>query len=147
VADLEHILVATDFGTSSLRAVRFAAELAARLEAQLTVLHVVQESPVVYADDPGVALGFGARDDRERSAKRELDGFLESLARDATRCDGVIRVGDAAREIVAYAHESECDLLVVGTHGRSGISRLLLGSVAERIVRTSRVPVLSVRGE
>jgi universal stress protein A len=132
VEALEHILVATDFGSSSLRAVHFAAELALRLEAQLTVLHVVQEA--------------GPQDDRERGAKRELDGFLEDLSRGPTRSQGVIRIGDPAREIVAYAHESECDLLVVGTHGRSGLSRLLLGSVAERIVRTSAVPVLSVRG-
>lgn len=131
-AELQHILVATDFGTSSVRAVHFAAELAARLEAHLTVLHVVQ---TVAASQP------------ERGAQRELDGFLEDLANGPTHAQGVIRVGDPAREIVAYAHETCCDLVVVGTHGRSGLSRLLLGSVAERVVRTSHVPVLSVRGE
>jgi nucleotide-binding universal stress UspA family protein len=142
----QHILVATDFGSSSDRAVRLAAELATRFTARLTVLHVLQHIPPVFPDVP-VAVPVLAREEREREAKRELDAFLASLGREAPLCEGLLRFGDPAREIVAHAEESACDLVVVGTHGRRRLSRLLLGSVAEKVVRTSHVPVLTVRAE
>jgi universal stress protein A len=87
----------------------------------------------------------GTREERERGAKRELDAFLASLTERAPVCEGVVRFGDPAREIVAHAGESACNLIVMGTHGRRRMSRLLLGSVAETVVRTAHVPVLTVR--
>jgi nucleotide-binding universal stress UspA family protein len=140
----EHILVATDFGSSSLRAVRVAAELAAQLTARLTLLHVIQAPAAVHPED-APSEERGACEDAECNARRELDAFVESLAERAILCDGAIRFGDPAHEIVAYLEESGCELVVVGTHGRAGLSRWLLGSVAERIVRTAPVPVLTVR--
>jgi nucleotide-binding universal stress UspA family protein len=134
---IEHVLVATDFGSSSLRAVRFAAELSAQLRARLSVIHVIPEStPVVPVE---------GQDERERAIRHELDRFLESLEKTELPCEGVVRFGDPACEVVGFAGESTCDLIVVGTHGRAGLSRFLLGSVAERILRSSSVPVLVVR--
>jgi nucleotide-binding universal stress UspA family protein len=143
----QHILVATDFGSSSVRAVHLAAELAAHFEARLTVLHVVMDPLPVYAIEMPVPAALGTRGERERGAKRELDGFLADLAQRIASVDGVIRFGTPAHEIVAYGAENDCNLIVMGTHGRRRLSRLLLGSVAEAVVRSSHVPVLTVRGE
>jgi nucleotide-binding universal stress UspA family protein len=147
VAALQHILVATDFGSSSVRAVHLAAELAARFESRLTVLHVVLDPMPVYAVEMPVPVALGTREERKLGARRELDGFLTALPERISRCEGVIRFGEPAHEIVAHGEETACNLIVMGTHGRRRLSRLLLGSVAEKVVRTSRVPVLTVRGE
>ncbi len=145
MAAIQHILVASDFGSSSTRAVHFAAELATRFTARLTVLHVVPNPLPVYAVDSPMVGELGTRGAREHAAKQELDAFLVTLAERAPLCEGVIRFGEAAHEIVAHAEETSCSLIVVGTHGRRNIARLLLGSVAERVVRSSPVPVLTVR--
>lgn len=146
MSGFQHILVATDFGSSSLRAVHVAAELAAQLTAQLTVLHVIQDPTALHAGDAPTDSSRTC-EDAECIVRRELDSYLESLAERAILCEGVIRFGEPASETVAYAEEAGCDLIVVGTHGRGGLSRLLLGSVAERIVRTSPIPVLTARAD
>ena len=145
MAAIQHILVASDFGSSSARAVHLAAELATRFTARLTVLHVVPNPLPVYSVDSPMVGELGTRASRERAAKHELDAFLLSLADRAPLCEGVIRFGEAAHEIVAHAEETSCSLIVVGTHGRRKLARLLLGSVAELVVRSSPVPVLTVR--
>jgi nucleotide-binding universal stress UspA family protein len=142
---VQHILVASDFGSSSARAVHYAAELATRFTARLTLLHVVPEPLPLYAVEAPLALELSSRESRELAAKRDLDGFLASFSGQAPLCEGVVRFGDAAREIVAHAEETSCSLIVVGTHGRRSLSRLFLGSVAEMVVRSSRIPVLTVR--
>jgi len=147
VHDFQHVLVATDFGSSSQRAVHVAAELAKRLMARFTVLHVIHESLPVYAMEAPLAMAMDSPETRERSAKLELDSFLESLANAGAPCAGVVRFGEPAQEIVACAEEAGCDVIVVGTHGRRGLTRWLLGSVAEKLVRSSHVPVLTVRAE
>lgn len=141
----QHILVATDFGSSSLRAVQVAAELAAQLSARLTLLHVIKDHAAVRAEGVPPEGRGPCEEDADCIARRELDAFVESLAERAILCEGVIRFGDPAHEIVAYLEESACDLVVVGTHGHARLSRWLLGSVAERVVRTAPVPVLTVR--
>jgi universal stress protein A len=147
MAALQHILVASDFGSSSSRAVHLAAELATRFTARLTVLHVVPEPLPLYAVEAPMAGELSTRESRERAAKRDLDAFLVSLAGKAPLCEGVIRFGDPAHEIVAHADETSCSLIVIGTHGRRRLSRLMLGSVAETVVRSSHVPVLTVRAD
>lgn len=143
---LEHILIATDFGSSSVRAVHFGAELARRLGAHITVLHVVHE-PVVYPVEAPFMLSLPKPDDPEHESRRELDAFLATLGARAPEYSGVVVFGEPWHAIVTYAEESECDLVVIGTHGRAGLSRWLLGSVAEKVVRTSHVPVLTVRAD
>jgi nucleotide-binding universal stress UspA family protein len=147
VSAFQHIVVATEFGSSSVRAVQLATELAARLRARLTVLHVVPAGRPVYPVDEPLAFRAPSFEGHEREAKRELDALLGSYASSGARYDGVVRVGEPAREILAYAEELACDLIVVGTHGRAAPSRWVLGSVATRVVRASRVPVLTVRRE
>jgi nucleotide-binding universal stress UspA family protein len=145
MAAIQHILVASDFGSSSSHAVELAVQLATRFAARLTVLHVVPEPLPLYAVEAPLVGEPSTRESRERGAKRDLDGYLASLPEHAPLCEGVVRFGDPAHEILAHADETSCSLIVVGTHGRRNLARVLLGSVAETVVRSSPVPVLTVR--
>ena len=137
------ILCATDFSPTGERAQRTAVALAGRLDAELHLVHVQ-----VTIDDPHLATEH--REEIQRllaAADHEKLTALESTpaGRDnRTRCH-VVPGLHAAEAIIGTCAELACDLIVMGTHGRRGLSHLLLGSVAERVVRTAPVPVLTVR--
>lgn len=118
------IVFATDYSDISQAAGRAAADLARHFRARLHVIHVVP--PVTDPGPPG-ALGEVAAD-----LGPDLDVVMATLG------------GLPAREIVAYAQRHGAWLIVLGTHGRTGVSRMLLGSVAEAVVRRARCPVLTV---
>ena len=138
------IICAIDFSESSRLALEQAAELAGRSGAELTLAHV-HVSPSHAAADVLVAAPEAAA-----VAAHELELLLAAWRADAERLSGrPVRVallsGDPAEQLVKLARESQCDLTVVGTHGRRGLRRLVLGSVAEQVVRTAPCPVLAVR--
>jgi len=140
----KHIVVATDFSDCSARALDFGIELAAQFDAQLTLVHAWEIPSTGYSAalySPGDLLT-----PIEQAAATQLNAALESLRERLPRAKSVLRAGVAWEEIVAAAADVHADLIVVGTHGRRGVSRALLGSVAERVVRLSPVPVLTVRG-
>jgi nucleotide-binding universal stress UspA family protein len=140
---LERILLAVDFSHCSDGAVEHAAELARRFHAPLHVVHAV-ELPVVI--DPPPLLEHDARHEFAR-ARASLDELANDLERDGLPRPGeTIEVGSPARVILETAERERCDLIVVGTHGRSGLRRLMIGSVAEHVIRHARCPVLTVRG-
>lgn len=118
------IVLATDFSVVAGEAARVAADYARRLGARLHLLHVTR---------PGV-------DDR---APERLARLADEIAPDL-RTMVAVRIGRAAREIVAYAEIHRAELIVMGTHGGTGVSRVLTGSVAEQVVRTAACPVLTV---
>ncbi len=124
---IRQILFPTDFSESSVVAGRAAADLARQLGARLHVLHVV---PPVTDPTP---------------APKALRAVVDSLGPGLSIVSEVAS-GLAARQIVAYAHRTGIDLIVVGTHGRTGVSHVLLGSVAEAVVRRARCLVLTVPG-
>ncbi|HEX8795171.1 MAG TPA: universal stress protein [Polyangiaceae bacterium] len=130
------ILVATDFGPSSDRAVETAAALATRFAAELAVVHVVQEMAYAYPFPPPA----GVRDE----ARAALEGVVSSLRARMLQVNGALREGVAWHEVVAAAADLEADLVVIGSQGRQGLQRFVMGSVAERVVRLSPVPVLTV---
>ena len=139
---LKNILVAVDFGESSKEALDLAVELAKRFDAKLTITHTCEIPAYAY---PGVALTpvdlLGPIEDAARQA---LQGTLSDVQKRIPGARGILRRGTAAAETLAAIEETKPDLVVIGTHGRTGLSHLLLGSVAEKLVRLSPVPVLTV---
>jgi nucleotide-binding universal stress UspA family protein len=139
------ILAATDFSDTAERAGDFARELSQRFQAQLHLLHVIVilEDPHIEEEhrhrlEELVASGDDAR-------RRDLEGGSEGQP-GLEVTPHMVRGLAPAEVIVETASNLGCELIVMGTHGRRGLSHLLLGSVAERVVRTSKVPVLTVRG-
>lgn len=131
------ILVPRDFSSVSSRVLRHGFALAAKMEAQLDVLHVTNR-----ADSPYPAHDLPAVRDELRQAGVAAEALRSVIV------EGVTRQGDDVAETIrAYADEEEVDLIAVGTHGRRGPRRVLLGSVAEAVVRRADRPVLTVRGE
>jgi nucleotide-binding universal stress UspA family protein len=133
------ILHPTDFSGPSRSALGLAWALARDYGARLIVVHVVAPPVVVSAE--GVA---PLNPDEFRAAAREELGRLAVPCADVP-VERRLEEGDAAAEILRAARESNADLIVMGTHGRTGLSRLLMGSVAEQVVRRASCPVLTVK--
>jgi universal stress protein A len=134
---IDRILAATDFSAGSERALEYAEEMAHRFGAEIVLLHVDE----AFAALPGSEIA----EDQRRAAERELEAQTRQLAAKGLRVRALLRIGLAVEEIVGAAEAERADLVVMGTHGRSGLSHLLMGSVAERVVRRARCPVLTVR--
>lgn len=138
------ICCAVDFSEPSWLAMEQAADLAGQLRAELTLVHVRVPPPPAASDVLVSSRGVADAEAQER------EGTLELWRADAQARAGVpvrarVLLGDPATELGRFARDEDCDVLVVGTHGRTGIPRVLLGSVAERIVRQAPVPVLVLR--
>jgi len=141
------ILIATDLSEASLEAVSTGAALAKALSADVLLVTVLDPVPYVAAVDLEGGNDVWAQfiDDAETSLKERLQKVRDDLLAEGT-CDvAVIRETGAANAIADFAKERGADLIVVGSHGRTGFKRLLLGSVAEKIVRLAHCPVFVVR--
>ena len=142
------ILVPTDFSELSGVALEFGQELAERCGASLHLLHVIEDpfaagaipSEVYVPDVPALRAALVTE------AETRLAGLLPESVRAEVRLTSEVQVGSPASTICEVAARTPCDLIVMGTHGRSGVAHLFLGSVAERVVRTAPCPVLTVRG-
>jgi len=141
-SDFKHILVATDFGEHAVRAVDFAMALAAKFDAQLTLVHAHYLVPPAY--DVGVAWPV---QDLVGAAQKALDKALAQAKVRYPKCDAILEIGYPSDVIVKTAERRGCNLIVIGTHGRRGVPRMLLGSVAEKVVRTAPIPVLTIPAE
>jgi nucleotide-binding universal stress UspA family protein len=146
MVSLKTILVATDFSEPSEVAVRYGRALADAFGSTLHVLHVVPDAMAL----PWAAMADGlAMADVQRQWEREAHERLHALVPDAEhagmRLQVVTRAGDPVRQITMYSAEKAVDLIVLGTHGRGPVAHMLMGSVAERVVRTAPGPVLTVR--
>jgi nucleotide-binding universal stress UspA family protein len=138
---ITRILVATDFSDQAGKAVEWARSIAGAFDAKLVLLHVID---VFSLAEIGVVTGGT---DLLQIFHEQADkgmGELKALIPDVQT---VVREGSPRPAIVDAALELNCQLIVIGTHGRSGVAHLLLGSVAEYVVRHSKVPVLTVRGD
>jgi len=159
-----HVLVPTDFSESATHALRYALEEAALHHATVTLLHVLPPhtgTEVYYITGaPGVEVGFdpvlegrlGAsipprptvvRQDHDEEALTQLRDLMPASFHGAWEVE--VAAGPPAESIVHVAHERGADLIVMGTHGRTGLHHVLLGSVAEKVVRLAPCPVLTVR--
>jgi len=141
------ILVPVDFSVHASEAIRAAADLAKRYDAALTLVHVYET--VAYALPDGFVLFTGSQlaDMLSEFEKRLAAAKRDAEAAGATRVEVKQLQGAAAVEIVEFAKENGFDLIVMGTHGRRGLQHALMGSVAERVVRTAPCPVLTLKAQ
>ena len=137
---VKNVLVATDFSETSQKALAYGQNLTRAFGGRLHVLHVADviatTASQFYPDSPG---------DPEMRAESLALKHLRSFVPDKRARLGVRISGSPGHAIVEYARSIQADVIVVGTHGRSGVSRLLMGSVAEHVVRNAPCPVLVVR--
>jgi universal stress protein A len=146
---VKRILVPTDFSETADTALKYAKDLATKIGASLHLVHVYKDPYAIAACAPEVPTTVPA-EVRERALEEVRERLLERL--DAAEeqqfrgTHGVVR-GLTAPQIVDYAANQDIDLIVIGTHGRRGVAHLLLGSVAEHVIRTAGCPVLTVRAE
>jgi universal stress protein A len=141
---IQNILVATDFSEPSNMALAYGRDLARCHGARLHVLHVVEDVLARYNPEVGFMLP-ATQQDLERAARRQLEARLNEVDRTDLKAVAVIATAvDIDRAICAYAMDNAIDLIVTGTHGRGMVRHLLMGSVAERVVRTAPCPVLTV---
>jgi nucleotide-binding universal stress UspA family protein len=141
----QKILVPIDFAPHSAEAVRQAVDIAQHYSASITLVYVYEpadyalpEGYVLYTPEQ-ISLMSTEFEARLRAARREV----EELG--VRRVDTRLLTGSAAAEIVAFAEDDGADLIVMGTHGRTGLKHMLMGSVAERVLRTAPCPVLTTK--
>jgi nucleotide-binding universal stress UspA family protein len=141
---LRNILVATDFSEPSGVALAYGRDLARTYNARLHVMHVVEDVMLRYSSEVGLALPT-LQEDLVKAARRELESRITDEDRRQLNAVAVIDTGaNIAAAICAYAKDHAIDLIVTGTHGRGAVQHFLMGSVAERVVRTAPCPALTV---
>lgn len=141
VAPFKHILVGTDFSECSSLAVEEAVDVAMHYGASLTVVHAF-EMQYGYAD----AIVEELMIVQQQQAEQLMAEVLGRVRAQLPAASGVVRCGSPWEQILEVARAGDIDLIVVGTHGRKGLPRAILGSVAEKVVRLAPVSVLTVHG-
>jgi universal stress protein A len=145
---IRRILCASDFSTASRPAVKKAIEIARSTRARLLIVHAVAPIvPPLMGEGAFVAPATWEAMQREarQAAQRQIDRLVQTAKKAGVAAEGRVVDGVPADQIVRLARVRQADMVVIGTHGRTGFSRLLLGSVAGRVVATARCPVLTVR--
>jgi nucleotide-binding universal stress UspA family protein len=141
---VQHVLVPIDFSATADRALAYAIALAQQLQARLTLLHVLDLTPVTMDEmTPGMTATY--LDDLETDAQHLLQASRERVQRVGLRAESLLVQGTPTQTIVDTASEQGVDLIIMGTHGRTGLAHVFLGSVAEHVVRQGPCPVLVVR--
>ncbi len=143
---LKNILVPTDFSEASACALRYGKALARAFDACLHLVHVVEDLTVsAWTSDVYVATLPAIREEVEKDAIEQLGRLVPPIEREALGARLLLLSGSPFLEIVRYARTHQIDLIVMGTHGRGPVAHMLLGSVAEKVVRKAPCPVLTVR--
>lgn len=144
--NIQRILLATDFSKSSSHALGYAVLMAQKFSSEILLLHVVQPPPPIVSDFAytGAELLDGSAS-IIRQAQDRMGALIEDIAHAGIRVTMHCREGLPYDEVMTMASEQAVDLIVLGTHGLTGLSHVLLGSVAEKVVRNARCPVLTVR--
>jgi nucleotide-binding universal stress UspA family protein len=143
------ILVPHDFSSSANHAAAVARDEAGLHGAKLVLLHVIDiphhfgPDAVVFPPETGAPIAIG--DYARATAQTHLDDLIARLEKDGATASGLVRSGTTVEEILRAADELKVDAIVMGTHGRSGVRHMIAGSVAERVVRAAKVPVITVR--
>lgn len=145
--EIRSILAPTDFSEHARHAVRYACGLAVRLGAELHLLHVIPDIVVPVGPDPSLITAVPPEyyTESEARSREALTHIIEPDWDQPAVVHHDVRWGDAVDGVVGYATDHDIEMIVIATHGRTGLSHVLLGSVAERIVREAPCPVLTIR--
>ena len=144
--NVKTILVPTDFSADAEKALSTATELAKLFGAEIVVLHAYHvDIPMVSPMDGGYALPLGFYEDLRSQATAQVEKLAKEVAAEGIEATGIALQEPAAVATVAQAESLPVDLIVMGTRGLTGLKPVLLGSVAERVVRTAPCPVLTVK--
>lgn len=141
--EIRTVVCAVDFSEISEHALAYAVRLAEKFSAQLQVVHVCHP-PTLLINDTDVILPPDFHEDYRAAMQQRMDALIGTYRDSGLPIQGQLREGAPQDEIVAFARERGADLVVLGTHGHRGLTHLLLGSVAERVVRNAHIPVLTV---
>ena len=146
---MKNILVPTDFSEFSRLALDYAITIAQTFKASIILIHVTPEKELDSIRQISPYLEPGRIEEllkgRESEDRKQLNEFIPPEKKEGIETEAIHRVGTPFLEIIKVAKEKEVDLIVMATHGRSGLSHILFGSVAEKVVRKSTCPVLSIR--
>jgi nucleotide-binding universal stress UspA family protein len=144
--DLQRILVPTDFSKHSQNALTYAVAFAEKFGADLFLLHVVQDLTLFIPDMVTVTPPIGpSLEQLTRAVHGALDQVVHDNHLERFPLHREVREGTPFYEIIRFAREADIDLIVMGTHGHTGLAHMLLGSVTEKVVRKAPCPVLTVR--
>ena len=146
MSQFKHLLVAIDFSTPSIRALDTALELAVRLGAKLTIVHTVLKVAEGVTMEGGSGYDVELYEKESREAREKIEKMLLDKNSEGVETNVVIESGRAQDQINYIADKTDADMLILGTHGRKGVNKLILGSVAEEVLRDSHLPFLCVRG-
>jgi nucleotide-binding universal stress UspA family protein len=141
---IQHFLVPIDFSTYAEQALDYAVTLAKQLQARVTLLHVIQP-PLIAGADMGVWPSPAFVEELEAAVTRDLEGYLARVTAAGLAGEIAVVHGVPSQEILDIAKARQVDLIIMGTHGRTGLPHILLGSVAEKVVRLAPCPVLVAR--
>ena len=141
---IRKILVATDFSEAADAALDSAAFLAEKLDAEIVILNAYEPPAPLYGTPAYVPPPAGLYEWMKGAAEGGVASAVAKTKARVARTSGVVRAGTPWREIDDAAKTLGADLIVMGTRGRTGVSHMLLGSVAEKVVRTATVPVLTI---
>ena len=144
---LQKILLPTDFSNYSAAATKYACELATKFDAELHLLHTLEIRTDVT---PDFAMGLTLPryiNESKAAVEKSLTGVLDPQWSAGRKVVHAILEGSPKVEIIRYARQQDIDLIVLSTHGRTGLAHVIMGSVAESVVRTAPCPVLTVRPE
>ena len=141
---VQHVLAPLDLSTYAEQALDYAIAQAQQLQARVTLLHVIQPPSTVNVEgSPGLSVTFV--DDLEAAVRRAMEASLTRVTTAGLKGEMIVVHGVPFHEILDTAEAQQVDLIVMGTHGRTGLLHVLLGSVTERVVRLASCPVLVVR--
>jgi len=147
LAGIKRILHATDFSKASARALQEAVKLARENSARLLVVHVIEPTPYVAGGEFGGAeIYMKLEDATKRNAQSSMSRLMQRLKKLKIKAESLLLRGAAHEQIVKAAKSKKADMIVIGTHGRTGLSKLFLGSVAGKVVSLATCPVMTVRG-
>ena len=142
---IKTILFPTDFSQGARAAMDYAISLAQDYKAKLILLYVVQDISIAEWYIPSSISAADLVEDMQKSASREMEKWAAEAATKAKDVEQLVVRGVPFVEIIRTAKDKNADLIVIGTHGRTGIDHMLFGSTAEKVVRKSGCPVLTVR--